>query len=138
MEKYYVDACCNHHINRGTWAVIHGDKTYTGMVKPHKGRVNSGYCELYAVYQALQLTDDEKKTIIYNDNKGVVQLLNKEECYKKTGRPNYNELLRIVHPLYHNLMNVKVCKVGRKENRVADYLAKKTMKEHMKSENRIT
>ena len=65
---------------------------------------------------------------IYTDNEGIVKLLRKDVCDKKNGRQNYNELLRIVHPFYHKLKNVRICKINRKHNKIADKLAKKALK----------
>lgn len=128
VEKFYTDACCKHQDNVGSWAVVGMNDCYTGLVSSGEGKVNSGFCELYAVYQALKIADKDKQTIIYNDNQGVVNWLNKDKCNKHTGRENYKELLKKVHPFYHSLDNVKVVYISRKQNKVADKLARKTIK----------
>lgn len=128
IKRLYVDASCDYRNNVCGYAIVGDGIQKSGIVSCDVGRVNSGYCELYAVYQALQLINDNKRVNIYTDNEGLVRWLRKDVCDKKNGRQNYNELLRVVHPFYHKLKNVRIYKINRKHNKIADKLAKKALK----------
>lgn len=127
VRRLYVDASCDYHNNMCGWAIVGENIQRSGVSSCETGRVNSGYCELCAVYQALQLINDNERTNIYTDNQGLVQLLRHDICDKKNGRQNYNDLLKIVHPFYHSMKNVYIYKISRKHNKVADKLARKAL-----------
>ena len=125
-EVVYVDACCCHQKNKFTWAVIGENIRQGGSITQEK--INIGYCELYAVYQALHLVGN-KDAIIFCDNEFVVTILNKSrkkfEWLLKYKKYRINkDFLRTVYDLYHDCENVLVMKINRNDNKRADKLAK--------------
>lgn len=132
-KKFYVDACCNRFYELGSYAIVCGEEHYTGLI--HGKNLNSGYCELYGIREALYRTKNQN-AIIYNDNTCVNNLnLSTEKFEKKfkKRRLKDNGLLKEVFILYNNYPNVKIDLVNRKRVRVADYLARKTLKECIKN-----
>lgn len=127
MNDLYVDACCCHQKNKFSWAVIGKNIRDGGCVT--KEGVNSGYSELYAVYQALQLVESDTDAIIFCDNAFVVRILNKSrKQFEYLLKSNYyrpdKDFIHTVYDLYHDLGNVRVMKINRKDNKKADKLAK--------------
>ena len=127
-EVFYVDACCCHQANKFSWAVIGENIRKGGSVTQE--RINTGYCELYAVYQALQFVKKKDSTItIFCDNNFVVSILNRsrksfEWSMKYRKYRIDKDFIRKVYDLYHNCENVLVMKINRKDNKMADKLAR--------------
>lgn len=125
-KQLYVDACCCHQKKKFSWAVIGKNIRKGGSITQEK--INIGYCELYAVYQALQLVENTG-AIIFCDNEFVVSILNKSRKkfewllkYKKYRIDK--EFIRTVYDLYHDRENVSVMKINRNDNKLADKLAR--------------
>lgn len=122
----YVDSSCCHQKNKFSWAVVGKNIREGGSVT--KEGINSGYCELYAVYQALQHVGNTD-AIIFCDNAFVVRILNKskkqfEYLLKSNNYRPDKDFLRTVYDLYQDLGNVSVRKINRKANKKADKLAR--------------
>ena len=64
-EVLFVDACCCHQANKGSWAVVGENVCQSGVMTCENGRVNSDYCELYAIYQALKIPGKKQTVIPY-------------------------------------------------------------------------
>lgn len=125
-EVVYVDACCCHQKDKFSWAVISENIRKGGSITQEK--INTGYCELYAVYQALIMLEN-RNAIIFCDNEFVVTILNKSRKkfdwllkYKKYRIDK--DFLRTVYDLYNSHENVIVKKINRKDNKRADKLAR--------------
>jgi len=127
-EVLYVDACCSHQANKFSWAIVGENIQKGGSVTQEK--INSGYCELYAVYKALQFVENTDSIItIFSDNNFVVSILNRSrksfEWSMKYRKYHINkDFIRNVYELYHNCENVLVMKINRKDNKIADKLAR--------------
>ena len=126
-EVLYVDACCCHQADKFSWAVV-GEKISKGGNKERQD-INIGYCELYAVYQALLLVKDYVPTTIFTDSQFVVSILNssREMFEWKMEHKNYHmnkDFIRNVYNLYQKMDNVLVMKINRNENKIADKLAR--------------
>lgn len=130
-KQFYTDASCKHKRGIGSWAVVQGDKYWSGIIRGEKLR--SGYCELYAIREALKIANNTN-AIIYNDNP-CVHLLNREEGYieKKLTKSKHKdkEMLKEVYDLYNSMTNVVICKISRKDNH-AHHIARKTIKKAIK------
>ena len=125
-EEIYVDACCRHQDDIGSWAVVTEYRQYSGLIEENK--LHSFYCELYAVYQALLLAKQYESAIIYCDNLGVVRMLNKEMDdftklidYSKKRDSNF---LHEVYYFYQDIPNVEIRKISRADNKIADRVAR--------------
>lgn len=96
--------------------------------------MNSGYCELYGIREALKIASGDN-AVIYNDNP-FVNNLNKcsVEFNERVRRKRYkdNGLLSEVYDLYNQYPSVRLEKVKRKRVRVADNLARKTLREYLR------
>ena len=129
-EVFYVDASCCHQCNKGVWAVVTPYKQYTGRINEYECQdgLSSGYCELKAVEQAIMLAMNRDDYVtIYCDNKSVVKSLNRNclDENRSYGKYGYNLLLENVFWLYKCASNVSVKWISRKENKLADKLAKR-------------
>lgn len=123
-KHYYVDACCCHQHNKFSWAIFSEDIQEGGSITQEK--INTGYCEMYAVYQALLRIESG---IIFCDNEFVVRILNTSrkqfEFLMKYRKYKINkDFLCTVYDLYHDRKNVILMKVNRKDNKEADKLAR--------------
>lgn len=135
--EIYADGSCNHQEGYGAWAIVSNKFQDHGIINAE----NIGYVELYAVYKALLKAQGYRgDVVIYTDSQYVYSNVNwksKEyECLgwkSKSWRkriPN-KELLQEIVPLMKP--NIRVEKINRKDNKCADRLASKTMKEHLKN-----
>ena len=92
-EKHiYVDGSCCHQKHKGSWAVIDEENEYSGALE--KLDLDSEYCELFAIYQALLLSRfDTSRVVIHSDNPAVVNL-NKSipDFYRRVKRQGRKQL----------------------------------------------
>ena len=132
--EVHVDGSCNHQNNIGAWAIVSNSFSESGIIEAD----NIGHVELYAVYKALlKVQGCYGKVIIYTDSQYVYSNVNwKCKEYESLGWkskgwrkriPNKRLLQKIV-PLMKT--NIRVEKINRRNNKCADNLARKTMKEH--------
>lgn len=126
MDEIYVDACCRHQDDVGSWAVVTEFSQYSGVIE--ENNLHSFYCELYAVYQALLLAKQYDDVTIFCDNRGVVKILNREMDeftqlidYSKKRDSNF---LHEVYYFYQDNPNVKIRKIARDDNKIADRVAR--------------
>ena len=127
MTDYiYVDASYQRQNDVGSWAVVTEDKQYSGLIDAPN--LHSFYCELYAVYQALLISKQYDDVVIYCDNRGVVKILNRETDevtqfidYSKKRDSNF---LHKVYYLYQDNPHIKIRKIHRSENKIADRVAR--------------
>ena len=75
MKKIYVDGACCHQRKQGSWAVITDDKNYTGGL--NKKDINSEYCELFAIREALSISYNYADDIVIFTDNNVAENLNK-------------------------------------------------------------
>ena len=127
MTNYiYVDASYQRQNDIGSWAVVTEYSQYSGVIE--ENNLHSFYCELYAVYQALLIAQQHDDVVIYCDNRGVVKMLNRETDeftqlidYSKKRDSNF---LHEVYYFYQDNPNVKIRKIPREDNKIADRVAR--------------
>lgn len=136
-QKIYCDASYRNQTQVGSWAVIGENYQKAGIIK---GKTSAGYMELYAVYQAIiESTHHTQPTTIYTDSLYVVTYLNrKAREYETLGwkrkewtkRIPNKELLIKSYETLKKSPNIRIKKIQRENNKKADKLAKKTLKQH--------
>lgn len=138
MERHiYVDGSCCHQKHKGSWAVVDEKNEYSGTLE--KLDLDSEYCELFAIYQALLLSRfDTGRVVIHSDNPAVVNL-NKSmpDFYKRVKKQGKKQLknrylLDEVYRTYNSVHNVQIKQINRRNNKRADRLAKRTLKNYMR------
>lgn len=134
MKEIYVDGSCQHQYGQGSWAVVMNDGEYSG--KLYKEDIDAPYCELFALKQALLITQGcIENIVIYTDNDGIYTTLHKteekfEQRLKKRGKRaiKNKDIFSTVYKLYHSSYRVIIKRIPRILNEAADSLAKKTLK----------
>ena len=130
VKEYYTDACCRHQYNIFSWAVVTPHHQYCGVV--HRNNLHTFFSELFAVGRALMIAKkDDGDVIIYCDNQGVVNWLNKEEdeFLMQFGNSRESELLCRTYYFYKFCPNVRIRKISRNLNRIADSVARRTLRD---------
>ena len=134
MKKIYVDGACRHREGIGAWGVVVGDNYYSGILK-RKG-LDSVYCELFAIRQALIITRKYlEKAIIFTDNNAVENLHKSKVDFQrvlqrkgKKRKIKNKSILSNVYRIYKSSPNVEIKQISRQDNFRADGLVKQVLR----------
>ena len=138
MKEIYVDGACRHREGIGAWAVVAGDNYYSGILK--RNGLDSVYCELFAIRQALIITRKYlEKTIIFTDNNAVKNLHKSRVDFQrvlqrksKRRKIKNKSILSNVYRIYKSSPNVEIKQISRQDNFEADGLVKQVLRAYNK------